>query len=111
MTTRSSETDIQVSTVKTEKSKSKITYSDDRQQQVKYKNALSQTLKIESGVLQGSLLGPLLFQVSIVKTEKSKITYSGATLFNSLPTNLKLFEKVSYYYVFKYKLKEYLFNI
>ena len=50
-------------------------------------------------------------QVSNVKTEKSKskITYSGATLI-SLPTNLKLFEKVSYYYVFKYKLKEYFLN-
>ena len=61
MTTRSSETDIQVSTVKTEKS-------------------------------------------------KSKITYSGATLFNSLPTNLKLFENYSYN-VFKCKLKEYFLNL
>ena len=40
-------------------------YVENQTQQVKHNNVLSQPLKIESGVLQGSMLGPLLLVIYI----------------------------------------------
>ena len=51
-------------------------------------------------------------KVENVKTEKSKskITYSGTNLFNSLPTYLKEVENYSYA-TFKFKVKEFFLQI